>query len=299
MSKTRVIGIGETVLDIIFDAQNQPISARPGGSVYNALISLGRKGIDCSFVSEVGDDRIGEIIKDFLTENGVESQYVCSFSGGKSPLALAFLDENRNAQYSFYKDYPAQRLAFATPAMTGDDIVLIGSYFALNPVIRPQVKDFLDEARRSGCFVYYDVNFRATHRAEVGELMPTIVENFGMADIVKGSDEDFENIFGTSDFRHVYHEHIEPHCEKFICTQGSKGATLMIGEREWHVDAQRITPVSTIGAGDSFNAGTVYGLARNGFDRQSLSTELLIEAMKSGIRFASEVCQSYDNYVAR
>ena len=40
----RVVGIGETVLDIIFK-DDQPIGAVPGGSVYNSLISLGRSGI--------------------------------------------------------------------------------------------------------------------------------------------------------------------------------------------------------------------------------------------------------------
>ena len=37
----KVIGIGETVLDIIFK-DSQPIGAFPGGSTFNGLISLGR-----------------------------------------------------------------------------------------------------------------------------------------------------------------------------------------------------------------------------------------------------------------
>ncbi len=296
---THVIGIGETVLDIIFDDHNQPVSARPGGSAYNALISLGRMGIDCSFVSMVGNDRVGSIIKDFLTANGVDNRYVTSYDKGNSPLALAFLDEHRNAQYSFYKDYLIQPQPFAAPPMTADDIVLIGSYFALNPVTRPQVRALLSTARQSDCLIYYDVNFRSTHRHEVDQLMPTIVENFQLADIVKGSDEDFDNIFGTTDFRRVYHEYVEPHCQAFICTQGSQGATLLMGSCEWHVDAQHITPVSTIGAGDNFNAGTIYGLAQRTVARRTLAPAPLAEAMKSGIAFASEVCQSYDNYISK
>lgn len=296
----KVIGIGETVFDIIFDENNQPVSGKPGGSVYNALISLGRSGVEGCFISEVGNDKIGSIIRNFLTQNGIDSTHVCSFADGKSPLALAFLDENRNAQYTFYKDYPKQRLAFDLPQIESDDIVLIGSYFALMPALRPQVKDFLKHARKSNCTIYYDVNFRATHCHEVDALMPTMIENFEIADIVKGSDEDFENIFGTSDFRRVYQQHIRQHCPIFICTQGSKGATLMIGDEEWHVEGQRITPVSTIGAGDSFNAGTVYGLLKQGLPSAQLPSRgaQIAEAMKSGIDFASEVCQSYDNYIA-
>ena len=67
----KVIGIGETVLDIIFK-NDQPTVAVPGGSVFNCLISLGRAGINASFISETGNDRIGRTIINFLKENGVE-----------------------------------------------------------------------------------------------------------------------------------------------------------------------------------------------------------------------------------
>ena len=49
----KVIGIGETVLDIIFK-NDQPIGAVPGGSVFNGIISLGRSGVPASFISETG-----------------------------------------------------------------------------------------------------------------------------------------------------------------------------------------------------------------------------------------------------
>ena len=55
----KIIGIGETVLDIVFK-DNQPIGAFPGGSVLNAMISLGRAGVETIFISEAGNDRLGE-----------------------------------------------------------------------------------------------------------------------------------------------------------------------------------------------------------------------------------------------
>ena len=87
----KVIGIGETVLDIIFRG-NQPISAVPGGSTYNACISLGRAGIETTFISVTGNDRVGRNIIDFLKENGVNADNVNIFPDSKSPLSLAFLD---------------------------------------------------------------------------------------------------------------------------------------------------------------------------------------------------------------
>ena len=60
----KVIGIGETILDIIFK-NNQPIGAVPGGSMFNGLISLGRAGLNATFISETGNDRVGKQIISF------------------------------------------------------------------------------------------------------------------------------------------------------------------------------------------------------------------------------------------
>ena len=76
----KVIGIGETVFDILFK-NNVPVSAVPGGSVYNSIISLGRCGVNAEFISEVGDDRIGNIILDHLRDSGVGSHLPSSTKG--------------------------------------------------------------------------------------------------------------------------------------------------------------------------------------------------------------------------
>ena len=139
----KVIGIGETILDIIFRG-NQPYVAVPGGSVFNGLVSLGRLGVDVLFISEIGNDKVGDIIQQFMQENHISTQYVDRFPDGKSPLSLAFLDEHQNAQYSFYKDYPKQRLEVPLPPIEEDDIFIFGSYYSLNPALRKRVYEFLD-----------------------------------------------------------------------------------------------------------------------------------------------------------
>ena len=61
----KVIGIGETVLDIIFK-NDMPVNAVPGGSVFNGLISLARSGISTTFISETGNDRIGDRMREVM-----------------------------------------------------------------------------------------------------------------------------------------------------------------------------------------------------------------------------------------
>lgn len=290
----KVIGIGETILDILF-RDGQPQAAVPGGSVYNAVISLGRMGQNVTFISETGNDRVGEMILANMRENGVDTANVNVFPEGKSPVSLAFLNERNDAEYIFYKDYPRQRLEVNMPEISSDDIIMIGSYFAITPVLRDKVKELLDRAHDAGAIIYYDVNFRSTHANEAIKLMPTIIENFEYADILRGSTEDFQNMFRQPDADKVYSNHVGFYCPNFICTDADGDVRL----RTKHVCKDYpVTPlkaVSTIGAGDNFNAGVVYGLLKYRVRRADLAelTEADWDAIiRCGMDFSADVCKS-------
>ncbi len=299
----KVIGIGETVLDIIFK-NNQPVGAVPGGSVFNSIISLGRSGVSCSFISETGNDRVGRTILDCLKENGVDASSVYVYPDSKSPLSLAFLNEHNDAEYIFYKDHPNDRLEFTFPDIKPDDIVLFGSYYAVNPVIRPQVMGFLDYARQHGAILYYDVNFRASHKNEVMKLTPNILENLEFADIVRGSTEDFEVMFRKSDPDVIYRTQIAFYTRRFICTQGANPVELRAenGLKKQYAVQGTGNTVSTIGAGDNFNAGFAYGLIRYGITReqieQGLTEQQWDQLIGCALQFSAEVCRSISNSVS-
>ncbi len=299
----KVFGIGETVLDIIFK-NDQPIGAMPGGSVFNSIISLGRCGAHASFISETGNDRVGRRIIDFLESNGVDATCVYVYPDSKSPVSLAFLNDRNDAEYIFYKDHPSDRIEFITPEVNKDDIVLFGSYYAVNPVIRPQVQGFLEHARNCGAILYYDVNFRASHKNEVVKLTPNILENLEIADIVRGSSEDFEVMFHKTDADTIYRSQIAFYTHKFIYTQGAGPVELRAdgGFKKQYPVVPASNIVSTIGAGDNFNAGLAYGLLRHNITRdtieQGLSEQQWDQLIASAQMFSADVCQSLGNYVS-
>ena len=297
----KVFGIGETILDIIF-RNDQPQKAVPGGSVFNGLISLGRLNVHVSFISELGNDRVGDMIRDFMEDNHITTEFVDRFPDGKSPISLAFLDDDKNANYIFYKDYPAQRLEVPLPKIEKDDIFVFGSYYSLNPVLRTRMVEFLQYAQERKAIIYYDPNFRKAHAHEAIRLMPTVLENLEFADIVRGSDEDFQNLYGKSDAQKVYKEHIQFYCDRFLTTHGANGVNLHTRNFTRHFDSPQIQPLSTIGAGDNFNAGIIYGLLKYDVrhaDLPSLDQDTWGKIIRCGMDLASEVCQSYDNYVSK
>lgn len=295
----KIFGIGETIYDILF-RQGQPVAAVPGGSVFNGLISLGRTGLDCTFITEVGDDQVGHNILSFMQENGINTDYVSCYKGKKTAISLAFLDENNDAHYSFYKDYPNNRLDFEMPLIRENDIVAFGAYFSLNPVLQDKVKPFLRYAKDQGAILYYDLNFRDNHAHEVDKLRETFKENFGIADIVRGSHEDFINLYGHDDCSVIYDE-VCRYCTRFICTRGKDGVTVIDHGNRYSFSSHPITPVSTIGAGDNFNAGILYGIVRGGIRREnldSLSEEDWNRLIKYGVEFGTEACMSTSNYIS-
>ena len=295
-----VFGIGETILDIIFK-EEQPYKAVPGGSVFNGLVSLGRLQVPVTFISEVGKDQVGDLILRFMAQNHISTQYIDRFPDGKSPISLAFLDANRNAKYAFYKDYPTQRLEVPFPRIEADDIFIIGSYYALNPALRPRMVEFLQYAHERKAIIYYDLNFRKAHAHEAIRLMPTVLENLEYADIVRGSDEDFLNLFGEQAGDRVYADHIQFYCDRLITTYGAKGVDLYTSRFKQHYDALAIEPQSTIGAGDNFNAGLIFGLLKEDVRLKylaDLTPDSWERIIRHGMALAGEVCQSYDNYIS-
>lgn len=297
----KVIGIGETVLDIIFK-EDQPIGAVPGGSVFNGIISLGRSGVNSTFISEAGNDRVGRHIIRFLKENGVNADNINVYPESKSPISLAFLNSKNDAEYIFYKNHPHDQLDFAYPDVEQDDVVMFGSYYAVNPVIRPQVQGFLEYAKNHGAILYYDVNFRASHRDEVLRVTPNILENLEYADIVRGSREDFEVMFKKTVPDVIYRSEIAFYTKKFIYTQGDDPVELRAenGLSKQYPVIETDT-VSTIGAGDNFNAGFVYGLIKYGITRQTIDNGLTEEQwdriIECAQQFSANCCKSISNSI--
>jgi fructokinase len=296
----KIYGIGETVLDIIFK-NNQPQAAKAGGSVLNSVVSIGRMELPVSFISEYGHDDVGNLIDSFLKSNGVDTSFVHWFHDGSTSLALAFLDEKNDAHYNFYKDFPANRLDIEFPVIEKDDIVQCGSFYAIWPEIREKFRKFIGSAKENGALILYDPNFRRTHVSELEILKPLVIENMKMASLLRGSDEDFKNIFGANNIDEAW-EVAKEFCKCLVYTVNVEGVYIRTTTFSGKFPVQKITPVSTIGAGDNFNAGMITAIYSNNYKREQLENIGYKEWSKiisSAVAFATHVCLSYENYISK
>lgn len=331
----KIVGIGETVFDIVFK-DGKPQAAVPGGSVFNAIISLGRTagtaasgsaasgsaagaslaGVSASggtvasstaarcaaprviMATQMGKDNASEIIIDFMQRNNVETTHAICVEGRQSTISLAMLDSRNDASYEFFRDSAMPK--FQTPDIEFEpgDILLFGSFFAISPATRLQVRELVARARSQGAIIYYDINFRKGPHGNSPHIKEYIEENCALSTIVRGSSEDIGNIYGECTAAEAYRDHISSLCSNFICTKGADSTEVFSPGLHAIYPVHKIETLSTIGAGDNFNAGVVYTLSQlPALAALTLGKEEWNKIVTTAHLFSAEVCQSYENYV--
>ena len=295
----KIFAIGESLVDIIFN-DGQPVSAKAGGSMLNSAVSLGRTGIPVSFISEYGNDDPGNLINTFLRDNGVDTSLVYRYDPGQTAIALAFLDKKKNAHYSFYKNYPEERLKIAIPEISEGDIILFGSIYSIESKVRQVLNEIVKRASDNRATVLYDPNFRKSHIKELESLRPMIVENMRSSSIIRASNEDFRNIFNAKTADEAW-KITKDLCSCLIYTANENGVFVRTDSFSGIFPVKKIKPVSTIGAGDTFNAGLMTSLYSDNIapgDLRALGETEWRKIIGLAVEYATDVCLGYDNYIA-
>ena len=109
-------------------------------------------------------------------------------------------------------------------------------------------------------------------------------------------------MYNKKDADSVYRAQIDFYCKNFVYTQGANPIEFRAKgglSKQYPVAATKT--VSTIGAGDNFNAGFVYGLLKYGVTRNMLD-EGVDETIWNNVineaqQFAANVCGSINNSV--
>jgi fructokinase len=179
--------------------------------------------------------------------------------------------------------------------------VLFGSIYAVTAEVRKKLIEFIRQANKKKAIVIYDPNFRKQHLHALHQLKPLIFDNFTYADIVRGSNEDFSFIMGSENSDEAYAE-IGKHSKNLLYTANKKGVYVHTPHKKLVFPVKSLEPVSTIGAGDNFNAGIVYSLIKQDIrhkDLENLDDKSWESLVTTAVDFATYVCMSYDNYISK
>ncbi|MDQ0862743.1 carbohydrate kinase family protein [Arthrobacter globiformis] len=253
--------IGESLVDII-DDQRWGITApqmHPGGSPLNVAVGCARLDLRTKLVTHFAEDRYGRMIADHLDSNGVGS-----IVGGSEPTstALASLDAAGAAQYTFSISWDINGASMPALATAESSLhVHTGSIATALPPGNKSVRGLVDAARPHAT-ISFDPNCRPAISPDVAAAREQAEDFVAASDIVKASDEDLLWLYPNRTLEESMAAWLDRGPSLVALTRGANGPVLMTGQGRVEMPGEPIAVEDTVGAGDSFMAGLISGLAQ-------------------------------------
>jgi fructokinase len=254
--------VGEALVDVVARKDHDELTVHPGGSPANVAVALSRLGQRTALVTQIGADDYGALIRTHLERNGVEV-ILAGPAGRSTSRALARLDARGAASYEFDLSWDVRGLRLAE----GSAALHIGSLGVMLAPGGEQVLRLAESACRSGDVVIsYDPNARPSVTPERREVAAIAERAAGSAHIVKMSDEDLAFLFPGTTPAQLAARLLgggRP-TQLLVVTRGRDGATVVTRRSRFAVPAVPVVVVDTVGAGDTFTAALLAGLAEAG-----------------------------------
>lgn len=262
---TAITVIGESLVDIISDprqtgpARTGTAEAHPGGSPLNVAVGAARLGLETTLVTHYAEDRFGRMIEEHLQANGVTA-----IVGGSAPTstATATLGSGGAATYDFGISWDFNGASLpALAAVEGSTHVHTGS---IATMLGPGDKATLAlvHAAREFATVSYDPNCRPAISPDVAAARTQVEVFVAASDIVKASDEDLSWLYPDRAPEQTLAAWLELGPALVALTRGASGPVVLTRRGRVEMPGEDINLVDTVGAGDSFMAALISGLAQ-------------------------------------
>lgn len=264
------LACGDALFDMFAEAGGPPsaitLNGRIGGSPLNVAMGLARLGQETGYFTKISTDLFGERMMAHLKSEGIDTG-LCLRSAQNSTLAIVALNAAGVPNYAFYTENTADRSITASelPQSLPEKIraIHIGSYTtATEPTASSLVA--LVSREKSRRFISYDPNVRLSiepskdvWRARIASLTP-------IAHLLKASDEDLEQLYPDVSHETLAKGWIAQGVRLAVITRGEKGAIAFAASGAVaETSGRKVAVVDTVGAGDTFQAALLTGLARN------------------------------------
>ncbi|MFV0300988.1 MAG: carbohydrate kinase family protein [Paracoccus sp. (in: a-proteobacteria)] len=257
-----ILCTGESLIDMVpADGQYRPLS---GGAVYNTTVALGRLGEETAYFWPISRDPFGEQLLRPLVEAGVDTA-LCPRTDRLTTLAFVTLTGGE-ARYAFYDEGSAGRMLRPeeVPVLPPRISALFAGGISLVPDPCGAAIESLIARETGRLPIMLDPNIRpffiqdeAAYRARLARLLP-------MADIVKLSGDDLEWLYPGQSHQQAAREVLALGPRVVLQTGGAEGARAHWAGETVFAPSFKVQVADTIGAGDTFNAGVLASLSRQG-----------------------------------
>ena len=262
----KIIAIGESVLDTLF-VDGQPVKSFVGGRIACAAASLGSLGLPCVMLSECTTDSVGDIVVNYLSGHGVDTRLIDRYPDGATPFSAIF-PKGSGKQIVNYGVYPKTRFDIVWPRIDEDDIVLFGSLYAIDLPQRQRLYELLKYAVERRAILIYLPGFQHGIGYRLTKVMPHLLENLEISDIVIAHEQDIHDIFPGETGDEAYHGHIEFYCRNYVHL--TRSLCLLMYSLGLELPASKPATDNLLGWQAGLTAGIIAQLFEKNITRQQL-----------------------------
>ncbi len=284
--KYDVIALGELLIDFTMNGQseqgNNMFEACPGGAPCNVLALLNKMGKKTAFIGKVGKDQFGALLRDTITEAGIDASNLMVDENVNTTLAFVHTFPDGDREFSFYRNPGADMMLTAdevNPEVVKDTKVFhFGTLSMTHEGVREATKKAVETAKANGCLVSFDPNLRPPLWSSLDLAKEQMEYGFGKCDILKISDNEIQFVSGKED----YDEGIAYLQETYnipliLLTMGKDGSRAYYKGMRVERPGFSVKAIETTGAGDTFCGSSLNYLVDH--DCENLTEEQLGEML--------------------
>ncbi len=253
-----------------------------GGSPVNIAIGASRLGLTAIAFTAVGDDEVGRFVRRYLRNEGVITEYIPVKPETRTGMAVVGVQPPDHFPLLFYRENPADihlsiDEAAALPLSHARAISLSGT--ALSRGSTHDVSLYLAErAHASGLTTFIDLDLRPDQWPQPASFGLRMRRILPLCDVIIGTEEEFfaalapepEPIMAggkvssalATELQGLLRDFCEESGATLVLKQGDKGVTLYEGKNTVTIPGFPVKILNTVGAGDGFASGLIYGWAR-------------------------------------
>ena len=284
--KYDVIALGELLIDFTMNGQseqgNNMFEACPGGAPCNVLALLNKMGKKTAFIGKVGKDQFGALLRDTITEAGIDASNLMVDENVNTTLAFVHTFPDGDREFSFYRNPGADMMLTAdevNPEVVKDTKVFhFGTLSMTHEGVREATKKAVETAKANGCLVSFHPNLRPPLWSSLDLAKEQMEYGFGKCDILKISDNEIQFVSGKED----YDEGIAYLQETYnipliLLTMGKDGSRAYYKDMRVERPGFSVKAIETTGAGDTFCGSSLNYLVDHDFE--NLTEEQLGEML--------------------
>jgi fructokinase len=295
------VALGELLIDFTqngFSPQgNLLFEANPGGAPCNVLAMLQKLGKKTAFISKVGNDQFGKLLKESLNSVGISTEALFMDNDVHTTLAFVHTAEDGDRDFSFYRNPGADMMLteedIPEKLLQNTKVFHFGTLSMTSEYSRRATKKAIDIAQKHGALLSFDPNLREALWDCAENAKEQIIFGLSKCNILKISGEELEFVTGKKDYDEgaaVLREISD--IDLIIVTMGKLGSRAYYKQLTAEEKAFVMpNTIETTDAGDTFAANVINYILEH--DLQNLTEQNLHEMLRYANAAAAIVTTRY------